>query len=442
MTPRIAVNIATFVAMAVALTWWATTNYVTFGLTQPPSNVVTMDFEASPGLQPGFEVAYLGHGVGRVAAVDLEDHHVVVTTELDPDQPVPAAVDAAVRRRSAVGEPYIDLAPSAAADADAPALLADGDHIGLDRTSVPLSYEDVFRSVADLLDAIPDGSVGTILEELAAGLDGREDDLRAIVSDVESVLTTFADRADLLDHLAVQATDLAASVADRSGTLADALDDTELLAAAIRDSRTDLLRLIEDSPDLLDRVSALVATSRPHVSCLLGALEQSVAAIDTPANTAALRAAVADAPELLALLDGVVHARESGSWLRVEAMINDGGPDPLVEYAEPLPYPEVPAVGSCATDGAAQDGAGAAAGSAGHPEPVVPPALSAAPDTVRPERDATPVADAAPDSTERQFVRDRPRVWWFGLALGLAAVLAARPWRLVGRLTGRGRGRP
>ncbi len=440
MTPRIVANIATFVVMAIALAWWATTNYVTFGLTQPPANVVAMDFEASPGLQPGFEVAYLGHGVGRVAHVALADHHVVVTTELDPDQPIPATVEAAVRRRSAVGEPYVDLTPAGAATTEPPTLLADGDHIGLDRTSVPLSYEAVFRSVADLLDAIPEGAVGTILGELATGLDGRGDDLRAIILDVESVLTTFAERADVLDHLAVQATDLAASVADRSGTLRDALDDAEVLAAAIRESRTDLLRLIEASPDLLERVSDLAAASRPHVSCLLGALERSVAAIDTPANTAALRAAVADAPEVLALLDGVVHARESGSWLRVEAMINDGGPDPLVEYAEPLPYPEVPVAVDCTPDDATQGGAGLASGSAGQPAPVVPPALGADSGDVRPDADSTPAPDAAPDSTERQFARDQPDLWWFGLALGLVAVLVARPWRLLGRLA-RGQGR-
>ena len=90
-------------------------------------------------------------------------------------------------------------------------------------------------------------------------------------------------------------------------------------------------------------------------------------------------------------------------------------------------------VGECGADGQAAGGAGAAADRAAAPDPLVAPSLQAGQPDARPDVESAPPVGASADSTERQFLRAEPQLWWFGLALLVAAGLAARPWRLLRR---------
>ena len=79
---------------------------------------VTADFATSPGLHGDLEVTHLGVRVGEVGSVRLRGDHVAVSLKLDRDARVPADVGARVLRKSAIGEPYIDLtAPASSSTA-------------------------------------------------------------------------------------------------------------------------------------------------------------------------------------------------------------------------------------------------------------------------------------------------------------------------------------
>src|SRR5690606_12834600 len=143
---------------------------------------VTVEFESSPGLARGFEVAYLGHAVGSVHAVALQDGFSEVVLRIDAGEELPAAVDAMARRKSAIGEPFVELAPTPGTDPSTGPRLVDGDRIPLARTSSPISYGTLFKSVDALLAAVDPDQVGTVVDELAAALDGRGDDVRRIIT--------------------------------------------------------------------------------------------------------------------------------------------------------------------------------------------------------------------------------------------------------------------
>src|SRR3546814_21106460 len=79
---------------------------------------------------------------------------------------------AAVGRRAGVGERDIALEPPA--DADAPDIdPTSGYTIPLERTTVPLSYGELFSSGDDLVEAVPADDLGVVLDELATALDGQ-----------------------------------------------------------------------------------------------------------------------------------------------------------------------------------------------------------------------------------------------------------------------------
>ena len=83
--------------------------------------VVSAEFSDSGGIFKGAEVTYRGVAVGRVSDMRLTDAGVEVELSIDPDAPqIPASAAAAVANRSAVGEQYVDLRPTADPGPDGP----------------------------------------------------------------------------------------------------------------------------------------------------------------------------------------------------------------------------------------------------------------------------------------------------------------------------------
>src|SRR3546814_19766336 len=114
----------------------------------------------------------MGVPIGSIDRVQLSAGHVRVDIDVDRGVELPEGLSAAVRRRSAVGEPYIALDPPA--DADAPDIdPTSGYTIPLERTTVPLSYGKLFSSVDVLVAAVPADDLGIVLDELATALAGR-----------------------------------------------------------------------------------------------------------------------------------------------------------------------------------------------------------------------------------------------------------------------------
>jgi phospholipid/cholesterol/gamma-HCH transport system substrate-binding protein len=431
MSPRIVVNLVAFALLFVGLTWWALANHVTFGVTAPDQDVLTLEFSSSPGLQPGFEVAYLGHPVGTIRGLTLRDGSVTVTAGIDPEVELPARVDATIRRRSAVGEPYVDLEPRDD-DALAGPTLADGAHVPLEHTHTSLSYQEVFSSASELLEALPVDDLGTIVSELAVALEGREPTMRELQADAHQALTTFAERSEVLDEVAVEATALAALVAELSPALGDGLDDTALLTRELVAAENDLRQLLAASPGLLERVTDLTVATRPQLGCLLDSLGRSLGELATPENQRRIGDAVGRGDELIALLHDVTHDRSSGPWLRVDAILNMGQ-DPVVQYEGPVPHPTPPKIPDC--EPAAFE-APVAPGTA----PTAPPPSALGepdppPDRPEPELDARAedTETARPPPTDRRFPTGAGWLW-LALAGLLAGALAAgtRWWRSRG----------
>src|SRR3546814_1968642 len=131
---------------------------------------------------------------------------------------LPEGLSAAVRRRPAVGEPYMARDPPA--DADEPDIdPTSGYTIPLERTTVPLSYGQLFSSVDDLVEAVPADDLGVVLDELATALDGRGPTLRRILASADDVTGTLATRTAVFDALATDLTALTRTLASHPAGL-------------------------------------------------------------------------------------------------------------------------------------------------------------------------------------------------------------------------------
>lgn len=345
MKNRIYLNLGFFVALGVVMTIWAFTTIIKLDAVTQPYRV-TAEFESSPGLIRGFDVAYLGVRVGRIGDVALAPGKIVVGLDLDREIRLPKGSTAEVRRKSAIGEPYVELSPPKAG-VGGPSL-APGDVIPLASTSVPLDYKKLFEGVGKLLNAVPPKDAKTITHELSVALDGRAPAIRNIIEDSHDLTDTLADNSKTLDDLAVQLTRLTHTLAGRKEKIAQTITDLSTVTGTLRASRADLNAFLDQGPGVFAQIDTLIKKARPGFSCALtaaGLPHTPVFSDETSQNAHRLLSTL---PTALSLADDISDVRDGTTYGRNMFIFSvPGGPKPALEYGEPLGPPTVPALRWC-----------------------------------------------------------------------------------------------
>jgi phospholipid/cholesterol/gamma-HCH transport system substrate-binding protein len=426
---RVVVNLGVFALLFVVLASWAVRNVVQLDQIERPYSIVA-EFESSPGLQPNVEATYLGVSVGSVERVTLASGHVEVALDIDRGVELPKGLSAAVRRKSAVGEPYVALDPPAQGAAGEMIDPGEGYRIPLERTSIPLSYGQLFASVDRLVSAVPAEDLGVVLHELATALDGRGPQLREILASADDLTTTLATRTEAFDELADDLTDLTHTLASRRAGIGSAFDDLAALTAELATRRDDIHRLLEEAPAFGEQVLALLQTTYADLSCTFADVGTVFREVGTPDQIA----------DLIRLLRVAGSARDALDAALVEP--GDGGADgpylggsfglvgdnPPPAYATPPTLPDPPALAACDAAGAGSGGGSTGAGGAGDGAPGERPTggldvpgrrAPAAPDLPPSSR-----ADAGSEAFPLAAV-----LALAGLALAIALLVAVRPWR-------------
>ncbi|SDI11877.1 MlaD family protein [Nonomuraea jiangxiensis] len=345
MRNRIYLNLGFFVALGIVMTVWAFSTIIRLDAIERPYRV-SAEFVSSPGLIPGFDVAYLGVRVGRIGDVRLAPGGIVVGLDIDREIRLPKGVTAEVRRKSAIGEPYVELSPPRTG-VTGPTLAA-GDTIPLARTSVPLDYKKLFEGVGKLLNAVPPRDAKAITHELAVALDGRAPAIRSIIDDAHTLTGTLADNADVLDDLSVQLTRLTHTLAGKRGELASGITDLSTVTATLRASRTDLNAFLDQGPGVFARLDEAVKRSRPGFSCLLTAVGLPHEPVFSPETERNVHHLLSIMPTALSLADDVSDRHGDTVYGRASFIFSvPGGPQPAEEYASAVGPPPVPRLRTC-----------------------------------------------------------------------------------------------
>ncbi|MFI6732007.1 MCE family protein [Nonomuraea sp. NPDC050451] len=345
MRNRIYLNLGFFAVLGVVMTVWAFSTIIRLDAIERPYRV-SAEFVSSPGLIQGFDVAYLGVRVGKIGDVRLAPGKIVVGLDIDRGIRLPKGATAEVRRKSAIGEPYVELSPPATGVTGPP--LAAGDTIPLAKTSVPLDYKKLFEGVGKLLNAVPPRDAKTITHELAVALDGRAPAIRNIIDDAHSLTGTLADNAAVLDDLSVQLTKLTHTLAGKRGELASGITDLSTVTSTLRASRADLNAFLDRGPGVFAQLDAAIKKSRPGFSCLLTALGQPHQPAFSPRTERNVHHLLSIVPTALSLADDISDRHGDTVYGRAAFIFSvPGGPTPAEEYAGAVGPPTVPALRSC-----------------------------------------------------------------------------------------------
>lgn len=344
MNRRILINLVAFGAIGVVMLVWAFQNVVRFDFIEHPYRI-TAEFSSSPGLHPNFEVDYLGLKIGKIDSVRLAPNKVVVHLDIDRGVTIPQGTRAAAARKSAVGEPVVELTP-APGQGDAPPMRP-GTVIPVSRTSVPPAYGNLFGALNRAISAIDPNDARILTHELAVGFDGRSESLRQIIAGTDEFTGTFAANTELLDALTKDLTTITHVIAQHRGELGEGVDNLALLTRALRDVRGDLTRLRDRGPDFVDRVNRLLAAGGPDIDCSLDALGSFFPALATPAHLRELRQVLVQAPALLRVLDNIIAGTKGQQVLNTAFVLTLRTPA-VLENKVPRPQPTVAKIPSCA----------------------------------------------------------------------------------------------
>ncbi|BBZ34561.1 MCE family protein [Mycolicibacterium confluentis] len=217
-------------------------------------NQIVAYFDNSNGLFIGDEVRILGVPVGAIETIEPQPERVKVTFWIDAKHKVPADAKAVIVSPQLVTARAIQLTPAY----ESGPVLDSGAEIPLDRTAVPLEWDDLRTQLEKLTDALaptqPGGvsTLGQFVNTAADNLRGQganiretvttmgkamsalgdhSDDTFSTLKNLSVVVTALEDSSDLLAQLNRNMAAVTGLVADDPGAVSDAVNDLNSVVA-------------------------------------------------------------------------------------------------------------------------------------------------------------------------------------------------------------------
>ncbi|TSD96511.1 MCE family protein [Skermania sp. ID1734] len=249
-------------AIVVVLAIIATVVYLV--VARATTTKITAYFSSTTGLYGGDDVRILGVKIGNVDSIEPQPESSKVTMSVDSSYKIPADAKAVIIAQSLVSARFVQLAPVYTGGPT----MADGAVIPLQRTAVPVEWDDIKKELTKLSTALgpqgseEQGSFGRFVNTAAANLDGNGERLRATLHELSHTLTILSDgRTDLfgtirnLEEFVSALSNSNEQIVQFGGRLASV---SEVLAS----SSDELGRALDDLDVALGNVQRFVADNR------------------------------------------------------------------------------------------------------------------------------------------------------------------------------------
>jgi phospholipid/cholesterol/gamma-HCH transport system substrate-binding protein len=290
--------------------------------------------------------------VGRVEDIQLapDGWTAEVTMRVNGDVELPENALAMLRQSSLLGEKYVELSAPPADEAHGE--LADGAVIPVARTNRNTDIEEVLGALSMLLNGGGVEQLQSIAQELNDALEGNEPDLRATLTNVDTLVSTLDESKSDITRAIDGVNRLAGTLASEKDTLAGAIDSLGPGLEVLNQQRSQLVTMLQSLQSLSDVAVATVNASQEDIVADLRAL--------TPALQK-LGEAGADLPKSLEILLTMPFTDEAvngvkGDYFNLYAKI-DLNLQTIVDNlsrSRGNPLQDVPVVGGLVTG---QDGA-------------------------------------------------------------------------------------
>lgn len=230
---------------------------------------ITAYFTTAVAVYPGDQVRVAGVEVGTITSIQPDGTDTRMTMRVDRAVPVPADAKAVIVAPSLIGARYVQLTPPYRSSGP---VMADGAVIPLDRTAVPVEWDEVKAQLTRLATELgPNSQVSTpavsrFIESAANAMGGNGEKLRQMINQLSGVGRILADGhgniADIIKNLQTFVTALRGSdeqIVQFQGRLAT-------LTSVVNDSKSDLDAALTDLSVAVGDVQRFIAGSRDQTS--------------------------------------------------------------------------------------------------------------------------------------------------------------------------------
>jgi phospholipid/cholesterol/gamma-HCH transport system substrate-binding protein len=202
--------------------------------------------------------------VGRVERIELarDNRTAVVTMLVNGDVHLPANAGAELRQSSLLGEKFVELNSPDTAEGT----LGDGAVIPIDRTNRNPEIEEVLGALSLLLNGGGIGQLSTIVAEVNKALDGNEPELRATLSNIDTVVKVLDGEKDDITKAIDALGRLSANLAAQTGDIKVALDKLGPGLAVVNEQRDQLVTMLNALENLGEVAVDTVNRSRDDLA--------------------------------------------------------------------------------------------------------------------------------------------------------------------------------
>jgi phospholipid/cholesterol/gamma-HCH transport system substrate-binding protein len=243
---------------------------------------VTVDFQDVLDLVPQSSVKVNNVTVGAVEKVELDGWRARVRLRIDRSVNLPRNTVAEVRQTSILGEKYVSLAKPA--NTPPVGKLTDGAKIPVSRSNRTPEIEEVLSALSALLNGGGVAQLQTIDRELNNALEGREDRVKNLLSELDSFLGDLdGQRAEIIR--AMEGMDkLARKLRQEKTTIGQAVDTMPPALKVLADQRRDLTRMLRALSQLGEVGTKVINASRDDTIADLRSLQPILARLNEAGN--------------------------------------------------------------------------------------------------------------------------------------------------------------
>ncbi|WP_374207067.1 MCE family protein [Mycolicibacterium sp. OfavD-34-C] len=230
---------------------------------------ITANFSSATGIYPGDEVRVAGVKVGTIEQIRGEAAQVSMTLSIDRGVSVPAQAHALIVPQNLISARYVQLTP---AYVDSGPVLEDGAVIPVERTAVPVEWDDVkaqlMRLVTDLgpEDNLSGSAIGRLIDSAADAMGGNGDNLRSTLAELSRAARIFAEGSGNIADVILNLDKVVGALRNSNTQIVQFQNRLATLTEVVNGSRSDLDAALRDIAVAVGEVERFVEGSRNQAS--------------------------------------------------------------------------------------------------------------------------------------------------------------------------------
>ncbi len=230
---------------------------------------ITAYFTTATAIYPRDEVRVSGVKVGSIASIQPEGAQAKMTLKVDRGVPIPADAKAVIVAQNLVSARYVQLSPAYRSSGPK---MSDGAQIPVDRTAVPVEWDEVKTQLTRLATElgpksdVSGTSVGRFIDSAANSLDGNGEKLRQTLAQLSGVGRILADGSGNIVDIIKNLQTFVTTLRDSTQQIVSFENRLATLTSVLNDSRSDLDAALRDLSVAVGEVQRFVAGSRDQTS--------------------------------------------------------------------------------------------------------------------------------------------------------------------------------